>query len=69
MKARDLTAKHIGQRFKLTTPNGTISGGLSDYQHLTTPKKVMLATLAWLNGQQLKLQPDTALTFTTKETK
>lgn len=69
MKAKDLTAQHIGQRFKIANPNSTLQGGLSDYEHLTTPKGHPLATLVWFNGLQLKLQPDTPLTFTTKETK
>lgn len=73
MKARNLTAKHLGQRFKLDNPyppGGTLQGGLSDYEHFTaTPGGGTIATYIWLNGVQLKLHPDTALTFTTKETK
>ena len=72
MKARNLKPSHIGQRFKLDNPyppGETVQGGLSDYEHLQTPRQNMLSTIIWLNGVQLTLHPDTALTFTTKETK
>jgi hypothetical protein len=71
MKARDLRPPHIGQAFKLhkTYPPGqTITGGLSDYEHRTTPHGHKLNTIIWLNGVQLKLTPDTPLTFINKAT-
>ena len=72
MKARDLTPKHIGQRFKLDNPyppGGTLQGGLSDYEHRKTPRQNMLSTIIWIAGKQLRLLPDTPLTFVTKGAK
>lgn len=71
MKAKDLTHKHIGQRFKLENPyppGGTFHGGLSDFEHLDNPRQNSLSTVIWIRGKQLKLHPDTPLMFITKGT-
>ena len=69
MKAKDLTHKHIGQRFKLAKDIPSVEGGLSDFEHVpATPDGGIAMTILWLNGLELRISPYTPLTFITKGT-
>lgn len=69
MKAKDLTYKHIGQRFKLTKDIPSIEGGLSDFEHvLATSGGGIALTVLWINGVELRVSPYTPLTFISKGT-